>query len=410
MLMRPGMARRYDVAIIGGGLIGLATAHRLLEAKPGLRLVVLEKEPELARHQSGRNSGVIHAGLYYTPGSLKARLCREGREDLERFADDRGIPYRLCGKLVLALDESELAALAELERRGLANGLRGLTTVDADSIEEIEPCATGIRGLYVPETGIIDFRRVALAYADDVRTRGGEILLGSEVAGLERREGGRRVTLARGGPVHAENVIACAGLQSDRVAGLTGTDASAYRIVPFRGDYYTLTPEARPLVRGLIYPVPDPSFPFLGIHFTRRIDGAVWAGPNAVPAFAREGYSRWKLNPRDLISTVAFPGFRRLAREYARTGAGEVWRDYFKPSFVRQLRRYVPAIRSRHLRFGPSGVRAQCMSADGKLVDDFVLEEADGVLHVLNAPSPGATASLAIGRMLTEKAAAAFDL
>lgn len=410
MLMRPGMARRYDVAIVGGGLIGLATAHRLLEAKPGLRLVVLEKEPELARHQSGRNSGVIHAGLYYTPGSLKARLCREGREDLERFADDRGIPYRLCGKLVLALDESELAALAELERRGLANGLRGLTTVDADSIEEIEPCATGIRGLYVPETGIIDFRRVAFAYADDVRTRGGEILHGSEVVGLERREGGRRVTLARGGPVHAENVIACAGLQSDRVAGLTGSDASAYRIVPFRGDYYTLTPEARPLVRGLIYPVPDPSFPFLGIHFTRRIDGAVWAGPNAVPAFAREGYSRWKLNPRDLISTVAFPGFRRLAREYARTGAGEVWRDFFKPSFVRQLRRYVPAIRSRHLRFGPSGVRAQCMSADGKLVDDFVLEEADGVLHVLNAPSPGATASLAIGRMLTEKAAAAFDL
>jgi L-2-hydroxyglutarate oxidase len=409
--MGPGADRRYDVTVVGGGLIGLATAYRLLEAKPGLRLAVLEKEFELARHQSGHNSGVIHAGLYYTPGSLKARLCREGMEALKRFADGRGIPYELCGKLVVALDESELTALAELTRRGLANGLRGLQKVDAKAIHELEPHATGIGALHVPETGIIDFRRVALAYADEVRAAGGEILLGSRVIGLARsRNGGRSVTLERGGPIHAENVIACAGLHSDRVATLTGSASAAYRIVPFRGDYYTLAPEARSLVRGLIYPVPNPSFPFLGVHFTRRIDGAVWAGPNAVPAFAREGYRRWDVNLRDLRSSIGFPGFRRLAREYARTGAAEMWRDYVKWAFVRELQRYVPKVRSRDLRFGPTGVRAQCMSADGKLVEDFLLEEANGVLHVLNAPSPGATASLAIGRMLAEKATAAFGL
>jgi (S)-2-hydroxyglutarate dehydrogenase len=409
--VRPGADRRYDVTVVGGGLIGLATAYRLLEAKPGLRLAVLEKEPELARHQSGHNSGVIHAGLYYTPGSLKARLCREGMEAVKRFADEREIPYELCGKLVVALDENELAPLAELKRRGIANGLRGLQEVDAKAIRELEPHATGIRGLHVPETGIIDFRRVALAYADEVRAGGGEILLGSRVIGLEpSRNGGRSATLERGGPIHAENVIACAGLHSDRVATLTGSASPAYRIAPFRGDYYTLAPAARSHVRGLIYPVLNPSFPFLGVHFTRRIDGVVWAGPNAVPAFAREGYLRRDVNLRDLRSSIGFPGFRRLAREYARTGAAEMWRDYVKWAFVRELQRYVPKVRSRDLRFGPTGVRAQCMSADGKLIEDFLLEEADGVLHVLNAPSPGATASLAIGRMLAEKATAAFGL
>ena len=408
--MASGMARRYDVAVVGGGLIGLATAYRLLGTNPDLRLAVLEKEPELARHQSGRNSGVIHAGLYYQPGSLKALLCREGMEALKQFADDHRIPYRLCGKLVVALDESELPALADLKERGLANGLRGLEEVDADAVRELEPHAAGIRALHVPETGIIDYRRVARAYAEEVQARGGEILLGSRVVGLERRPEGRRIVLERGAPVHAEHVVACAGLHSDRVARLTGSDPLAYRIVPFRGDYYTLTPQAAALVRGLIYPVPDPSFPFLGVHFTRRIDGAVWAGPNAVPAFAREGYKRRNVNVRDLASTIAYPGFRRLARRYARTGAAELWRDFVKVAFVRELRRYVPAIRSRDVRFGPSGVRAQCLSADGKLLDDFLLEEADGVLHVLNAPSPGATASLAIGRMLAEKASAAFGL
>jgi (S)-2-hydroxyglutarate dehydrogenase len=283
--MRHGTTRRYDVAIIGGGLIGLATAYRLLEARPGLRLAVLEKEPELARHQSGRNSGVIHAGLYYTPGSLKARLCREGMEAVKRFADERGIPYELCGKLVIALDESELAPLAELMRRGLANGLRGLADVEADRIRELEPHATGIRGLHVPETGIVDFRRVALAYADEVQAHGGDILLGSRVVGLDRR-GGRRLALERGEPTHAEQVVACAGLHSDRVAALTGSAPPAYRIVPFRGDYYTLAPEARSLVTGLIYPVPQPvlSVPRRSLHAAdrrRRLGGPQRGAPRS---------------------------------------------------------------------------------------------------------------------------------
>jgi L-2-hydroxyglutarate oxidase len=285
-----------------------------------------------------------------------------------------------------------------------------LTEVDAGGIRELEPHAAGIRALHVPETGIIDYRRIAYAYSDEVHSRGGEILLDSRVVRLTRNGSARRLVVERGEPIDAEHVLACAGLHSDRVAALTGSDSLAYRIVPFRGDYYTLTPKAASLVRGLIYPVPDPAFPFLGVHFTRRIDGAVWAGPNAVPAFAREGYNRRNVNLRDLTAILGFPGFRRLARQYARTGAAEMWRDFVKPAFVRELQRYVPEIRSRDLSFGPSGVRAQCMSVDGKLVDDFLLEEADGVLHVLNAPSPGATASLAIGRMLAEKAAAAFAL
>ena len=403
-------APRFDIAVIGGGLIGLATALRLLAEKPGLRVAVLEKETELARHQSGRNSGVIHAGLYYAPGSLKARLCREGMEALRRFADDRGIPYELCGKLVLALNEDELGRLQDLKQRGVANGLRGLREVGPEEIRELEPRATGLRGLHVPETGIIDFRAVAGAYADDVRAGGGEIRLASEVVAIERRDGGRRLRLVRGPDVHAENVVACAGLHADRVAALTGSDPGAYRIVPFRGDYYTLRPEARKLVRGLIYPVPDPSFPFLGVHLTRRIDGEVWAGPNAVPALAREGYRRRDVDLRHLASIVAFPGFRRLARTYARTGAGELYRDFAKRAFVKALRGYVPALRPGDVTFGPSGVRAQCLGADGTLVDDFLLEEDEGVLHVLNAPSPGATASLAIGRVLAERATSAFGL
>lgn len=403
-------SRGFDVAVIGGGLIGLATAYRLLEAKPGLRVAVLEKEAELARHQSGRNSGVIHAGLYYAPGSLKAQLCREGMEALTRFADERGLAYERCGKLVVAVDEGELGRLEELKRRGSANGLVGIKEVGPSEIPEFEPHVAGVRALHVPETGIIDFRRVAIAFGEEVRARGGEILLASEVVAIERRDGGRRLRLARGGDVDAENVLACAGLHADRVAALTGSDLRAYRIVPFRGDYYTLRSGARRLVRGLIYPVPDPSFPFLGVHFTRRVDGEVWAGPNAVPAFAREGYRRRDVDLRHLAATIAFPGFRRLARAYARMGAAELWRDFVKRSFVAALRRYVPEIRSRDLTLGASGVRAQCMRTDGTLVDDFLLEETEGVLHVLNAPSPGATASLAIGRALAERASAAFGL
>lgn len=398
------------MAVVGGGLIGLATALRLLEQRPGLGLVVLEKERELALHQSGRNSGVIHAGLYYAPGSLKARLSRQGMALMRRFADEHGIPYENCGKLVIALDESELGRLEALKQRGIANGLQGLRELEAEEIRELEPNAVGIRALHVPETGIIDFRRVALAYAEEVRKRGGEIVLASRVDAIERRDGGHALRLSRGDEVHARGIVGCAGLHSDRLAALTDRAPRRYRIVPFRGDYYTLKPEARGLVRGLIYPVPDPAFPFLGVHFTRRIDGEVWAGPNAVPAFAREGYTRWRVNPRDLAGTLGFRGFRRLARAYARTGAAEIWRDLVKSAFVADMRRYVPAIESKHVTFGPSGVRAQCLADDGTLVDDFLLEEGDGLLHVLNAPSPGATASLAIGGTLAEKAIEHFQL
>ncbi|HEX5823960.1 MAG TPA: L-2-hydroxyglutarate oxidase [Candidatus Limnocylindrales bacterium] len=396
------MTDRFDVVIVGGGIVGLATALRLTEARPGLRIAILEKEAELATHQSGHNSGVLHAGLYYAPGSLKARLCREGKAALEAFAEAHGIPFDRCGKLVLALDETELERLAALRERAVANGVPGLEEVGPERIRELEPHAAGIRGLWSPETGIIDFRRVALAMADDLGSKDVEILTGREVRGLDERPGEVIVTTPAG-EVRAGLVVACAGLQADRVAALSGA-RDGPRIVPFRGDYYTLTPDARDLVRGLIYPVPDPRFPFLGVHFTKRINGEVWAGPNAVLAFAREGYRRRDIGPRDLLGTLADPGFLRLASRYLRTGLGEMWRDWWKPAFVRELQRYVPEIRADQLRFGPSGVRAQALARDGTLVDDFVLGGSDRILHVRNAPSPAATSSLAIGAMLATTA------
>jgi (S)-2-hydroxyglutarate dehydrogenase len=400
---------RADVVIVGGGLIGLATALDLLERKPDLRVTVAEKETALARHQSGRNSGVIHAGLYYPPGSLKARLCREGRSKLLRFADEHGIPYRLCGKLVVASNDAELGPLEELHRRGVENGLAGIRELGAAELVEIEPNVTGVRALHVPESGVIDYRQVAQVYVDQVRARGGDVRFGAPVHAIDSRSTGVLVSLGAD-EVEAACVITCAGLQSDRVARLTGSDSSDYRIVPFRGDYFTLAPPARSLVRGLVYPVPDPSFPFLGVHFTPRLDGEVWAGPNAVPAFAREGYSRFAFNLRDTSDTVRFPGFARLARRYVRMGATEIWRDLSKPAAVKAMQRYVPALEGRDVRFGPCGIRAQCMKSDGTLVDDFLFAETERVLHVVNAPSPGATASLAIGGMLGRRAAEQFGL
>ena len=396
------MTERFDVAVVGGGIVGLATALRLTERRPDLRVAVLEKEPELATHQSGHNSGVLHAGLYYQPGSLKARLCREGKAAVEAFAETHDIPFERCGKLVVALDESELPRLAALHERATANGVPGLEEVGPERIREIEPHAAGIRGLWSPETGIIDFRRVALAMAADLRDRGVTIETGREVRSLTER-GVEVVVGTAGGDVVAGMVVACAGLQADRVAALSGSQDGP-RIVPFRGDYYTLTADARPLVRGLIYPVPDPRFPFLGVHFTKRIDGAVWAGPNAVLAFAREGYRRRDLNLRDLAGTMTNRGFLRLATRYLGTGLAEMWRDWWKPAFVRELQRYVPEIRADQLVFGPSGVRAQALERDGTLVDDFVLGGSGRILHVRNAPSPAATSSLAIGAMLATTA------
>lgn len=405
--------RPYDIALIGAGIVGLATARALRARHPHLRIAVLDKEAGPGRHQSGHNSGVLHAGVYYTPGSLKAQLCVEGKAQMERFAEEHGIPYERCGKLIVALDESELGRLQDLQRKGEANGVTGLRMIGPERIREIEPHAAGIRALHVPGTGIIDFGAVVEAMVNDLTAADVDVLFSHEVVDIERRPAGQvlRTTL---GNVVARRVISCAGLHSDRVAGLRAGGSSKgpakVRIVPFRGDYYTVRPEARHLCRGLIYPVPDPTLPFLGVHFTKRIDGAVWAGPNAVLALSREGYRRSTVNRSDLTETLTYPGFRRLARTYWRTGAAEMWRDVVKSAFVRELQRYVPEVRPDDLVFGPSGVRAQAVGLDGSMVDDFLLERDGDALHVLNAPSPAATASLAIAGRLADQASEAFSL
>lgn len=402
------MSARYDVTVVGGGLVGLATAYRLLEANPGVRTAVVEKEAALARHQSGRNSGVLHSGLYYAPGSLKARLCMEGKENLERFADQHGIPHRRLGKVIVAVDRSELGRLARLKERGMANGVPGLAEIGPDRIRELEPHAVGIRALHSPGTAVVDFRRIALALGEEILARGGDILLGHRVIGMGRRDA--EVVLRTGrGDVVTRNVINCAGLHSDRVAAMDRGRGDA-RIVPFRGHFHVLSPSARSLVRGLIYPVPDPTLPFLGVHFTRRIDGQVWVGPNAVLALAREGYRRGQVDLRDAADVLAYRGFWQLARRHLRAGLIEMWRDLWKASLVAECRRYIPELRDEDLLDGPSGVRAQAVSSDGGLVDDFLLDEGPRVIHVRNAPSPAATAALAIGRMVAARATGRFDL
>ena len=401
------MTESFDVTIVGGGIVGLATALRLQQRRPRLRIAVLEKEPELATHQSGHNSGVLHAGLYYQPGSLKARLCREGKAEIEVFADEHDIPIHHCGKLVVAVDPSELGRLEALRERAVANGVPGLEDVGPERIRELEPHAAGIRGLWSPRTGVIDFRRIALAIADDLRTAGVAIRTGQTVSAIDVRSSDVVVTAGQG-DVSSRLVVTCAGLQADRVAALSG-DTGGPTIVPFRGDYYTLSPDASALVRGLIYPVPDPQFPFLGVHFTKRIDGSVIAGPNAVLAFAREGYRRRDVDPRDLLAALTDRGFLRLAGRYLRTGIAELWRDWSKAAFVGELQRYVPELRMDQVTFGPSGVRAQALARNGTLVDDFAFSGGPRVLHVRNAPSPGATSSLAIGSVLADEAFQRLD-
>ncbi len=406
------MSRRFDVAIVGGGIVGLATAYRLLERHPGLRLVVLEKEPELLAHQSSHNSGVVHAGIYYAAGSRKARLCREGKAELERFCEAHSIAVEHCGKLVVAVSESERPGLEELASRARANEVPGVEIVGPERMAEIEPYVAGVAGLHSPSSGIVDFVAVGRAYAAEVTSRGGEVRTGAEVLAIRRYALGPSeewVLEAAAGEVEASAVVACAGLWSDRVAAMTG-HMGHERIVPFRGDYYLLRPEARHLVRGLIYPVNDPRFPFLGIHLTRRFDGQVWAGPNAVLAFAREGYDRLDVAPAELAATLSDRGFLRLAFRYWRSGAEEMVRDFWKPAFAASVRRYLPELRDEDLEPGPSGVRAQSVRLNGEMVDDFSIGGSGRILHVRNAPSPAATASLAIGRELAEMAERRFEL
>ncbi len=405
-------ATRYDIAVIGGGIVGMATAMALVQ-RTRAAVVVLEAEDRLAAHQTGHNSGVIHSGLYYKPGSLKARNCVEGREALYLFCAARGIPHERCGKVVVATRESERPRLDELERRGRANGLRGLRRLGAAEVRDREPQAAGIDGLYVPDTGIVDYTAVTEAYAARVREGGGDIVLRARVTAC-RRDGGEGgatdlVLETARGAVRCAALVNCAGLHSDRVARLCGVEPGV-QIVPFRGEYYALRPEKRHLVRNLIYPVPDPRFPFLGVHFTRMIRGGVEAGPNAVLALKREGYSRAGVSVRDLRELAAWPGFWRMAGRHWRMGLAESWRSFSSRAFVAALQRLVPAIRRADVVRAGAGVRAQALEPDGTLADDFVIVDAERMIHVLNAPSPAATASITIGRTIAERAAERFGL
>jgi (S)-2-hydroxyglutarate dehydrogenase len=405
----------YDLAILGGGILGLATALKILERHPGTRLLVLEKEAELARHQTGHNSGVIHSGLYYRPGSLKAQKCVAGRKALLEFCDRHRVPYEICGKVVVATSEDELPRLEELHRRGTANGLQGVELIGPERLRELEPHASGIKALRVPETGIIDFSQVAASYATEIRSRGGEIRTSSKVTRINEQPG-ELILLTTSGEHRARRLINCCGLQSDLVARMMthsdGATPAAHRIIPFRGEYYKLAPAKHYLVRNLIYPVPDPAFPFLGVHFTRMIkgEGGIEAGPNAVLAYAREGYSHTSINPADLWDILTFGGFWAMTRKYWRTGFGELYRSVSKGAFVKALQKLLPEITESDLVPGGSGVRAQAVSATGALVDDFVIQQSQNAIHVLNAPSPGATASLAIGESIAETAAQRFEL
>jgi L-2-hydroxyglutarate oxidase LhgO len=385
----------YDVCIIGAGLVGLGVARALAETHRGIGLAVVEKEQSVAGHQSSHNSGVAHSGLYYRPGSLKARLCVEGRRSLEDYCQSRGIAFDRSGKLVIATRPSQLEPLAELERRGVANGLSGITRLGPDGLRQIEPAAVGLEALHVPEAGVVDFPGVAARLASELSDQGADVRTGHPVTAIDHDVGGARIRVADQ-EIRARVVVNCAGLHSDRVARMAGV-RSDISIVPFRGEYYTLVDEAEHLVRALIYPVPDPRFPFLGVHFTRRIDGSVEVGPNAVLALGREHYRDASPDWGELRETLTVPGFRRLVRRHWRTGMTEMIRSRSRSMYARSAQSLVPEIRPDHLVPGGAGVRAQAVAPDGSLVDDFVIEEAGPTVHVLNAPSPGATASLAIG-------------
>ena len=397
----------HDAIVVGGGIVGLATAWRLLESRPGLRILLLEKEPRLAAHQTGNNSGVLHAGLYYRPGSEKARLCGSGLRQMVAFCRQHGIAHELCGKIVVATSAEELPRLEALWQRGTANGLQGLRRLTPEQIREIEPHAAGVAAIHVPQEGIVDYPAVANTLGDLIRSGGGEVRLSTRCLSMTP-DSGDWIVSTTAGDFRGRFVVTCGGLHADRLVRASGRKPTA-QIVPFRGEYYCIREERQHLVRHLIYPVPDPKFPFLGVHFTRLIHGGIEAGPNAVLATAREGY-RWSVfNLRDFAESVSFPGLWRFLAAYPSMCGHEIRRSLSRREFCRSLQRLVPDIHEDDLEAGGAGVRAQAMTADGRLVEDFLFDEAKGILHVINAPSPAATASLAIGAAIAGRALAQLD-
>jgi L-2-hydroxyglutarate oxidase len=398
--------KKYDLAVIGGGIIGLATAMRISEEFPKLEVAVLEKEGEVAIHQTGHNSGVIHAGIYYAPGSQKANFCSTGGKLLRDFCDQRGIQYDMCGKLIVAINEDEIPRLEELFRRGTENGAEGLRMVGRDEINEIEPHSAGVQAILSPNTGIIDYREVSQAYASEFGENGGYLITGAKVNSIARHDGLIYLETSVG-EISATNIINCAGLQADEVARMMGVDIGV-RVIPFRGEYFSIVPEKAHMVKGLIYPVPDPDLPFLGVHFTRRINGSVEAGPNAVFALAKEGYSKTKFSFRDTVGSLTYPGFWKMSAKYWKVGLSEQYRSAVKSVFVKSLQTLMPEITSGDLAEPGAGVRAQAVDKKGQLLQDFSIAETENAIHVINAPSPGATSSLSISRYIVEMADRSF--
>jgi L-2-hydroxyglutarate oxidase len=392
---------KYDVIVIGAGIVGLASAYRILEAKPNLKLLIIEKESGVAKHQTGNNSGVIHSGIYYKPGSLKAVNCINGYNQLINFCNENEIKYELCGKVIVALNEKELPALDNIYKRGVENGLDGIKYLSSDEVKEKEPYVTCMKGIHVPQTGIINYTEVSEKLLDKIKSKGGEAKFNAKVMKIINRND-YNVVVTDTLEYEADAVICCGGLQSDELASFATQDVN-FKIIPFRGEYYKLKEEKNYLVKNLIYPVPDPAFPFLGVHFTRMIEGGIEAGPNAVFAFQKEGYKKSDINFGELFSSLTYPGFIKIASKYWKTGMGEMYRSFSKSAFTKALQKLIPDVQESDLVEGGAGVRAQACSRDGRLIDDFLFIQNGKILNVCNAPSPAATSSLSIGNYIKDK-------